>query len=271
MKLFSLIVTIVTMTIAPIFFTSCGGGDEPDNTDKVDSDGIPNYVDKARCAQLFGTTWKQTERIILNENKPVETSLLEFTDIPFYYNNKFIGYEVKVDSKTEGVWLIFNDDPKYDFFLQWPYISSPMRSGELSMMFGGGYKTIQTINSQTLIYRYEDSYRFSYKLASNSGTSGGGSASYEKPEIGIVDWTCTKTSITAKYRIYNQDNAKVTSAKGYYGTSSASNSVSASVAGSLITFTITGLKSGTEYKIKCSATGVGGTTTSEETRLPTLN
>lgn len=103
----------------------------------------------------------------------------------------------------------------------------------------------------------------------SSGTGGGSSTTYEKPEIGLEDYTCYTTSITVKYRIYNQDKAKVTSAKGYYGTSSASQSVSASVAGSLITIRITGLKKGTSYYVKCSATGKGGTTTSSSTKLIT--
>lgn len=102
-----------------------------------------------------------------------------------------------------------------------------------------------------------------------SGTGSSSSTSYEKPEIGLELYTCYTTSITVKYRIYNQDKAKVTSAKGYYGTSSASQSVSASVAGSLITVRITGLKKGTTYYVKCSATGKGGTTTSETTKLIT--
>lgn len=102
-----------------------------------------------------------------------------------------------------------------------------------------------------------------------SGGSGGSSTTYEKPEIGLEDYTCYTTSITVKYRIYNQDKAKVTSAKGYYGTSSASISTSASVAGSLIIIRITGLKKGTTYYVKCSATGKGGTTTSDVTKLIT--
>lgn len=109
---------------------------------------------------------------------------------------------------------------------------------------------------------------------SNSGNTGGGgtggsSTTYEKPEIGLEDYTCYTTAITVRYRIYNQDKAKVTSAKGYYGTTSASKSVSASVAGSLITIRITGLKKGTTYYVKCSATGKAGAATSETTKFIT--
>lgn len=103
---------------------------------------------------------------------------------------------------------------------------------------------------------------------SGSG-SGSGSTTYEKPELVLENYDCNYTSIVLKYRILNQDKAKVTSAKGYYGTSSASKSVSATVGGSLITIKISGLKQGTTYYVKCSATGKGGTTTTGTTRLST--
>lgn len=105
--------------------------------------------------------------------------------------------------------------------------------------------------------------------STGGGNTGGGSTTYEKPDIGLADYTLRSTSITVKYRIYNQDEAKVTSAKVYYGTSSPNKSVTASVAGSLITANINGLTRNTVYYIKCTATGKGGSTTSETTRLMT--
>ena len=72
------------------------------------------------------------------------------------------------------------------------------------------------------------------------------------------------------YRIYNKDEAKVTSAKVYYGTSSnPTKSVSATIAGVLITANISGLKKGTTYYVKCVATGKGGTTTTETIKVMT--
>ena len=105
----------------------------------------------------------------------------------------------------------------------------------------------------------------------NSGgsTGGGGSTSYEKPDIALEDYTTYPTKIKVNYRIYNQDKAKVTSAKVYYGTSSPSKSISTTVAGTLITTYISGLKKGTTYYVKCIATGKGGSTTSETTRIIT--
>lgn len=104
---------------------------------------------------------------------------------------------------------------------------------------------------------------------SSGSTGGGGSTSYEKPDIALEDYTTYPTKIKVNYRIYNQDKAKVTSAKVYYGTSSPSKSISTTVAGTLITTYISGLKKGTTYYVKCIATGKGGSTTSETTRIIT--
>lgn len=102
------------------------------------------------------------------------------------------------------------------------------------------------------------------------GGSTGGSTSYEKPDIGFSDFTAYQTKLKVVYKIYNKDEAKVTSAKVYYGTSSnPTKSVSATVAGVLITANISGLKKGTTYYVKCVATGKGGTTTTGTTKVIT--
>lgn len=110
----------------------------------------------------------------------------------------------------------------------------------------------------------------------NSNTGGGsnggnsGTTTYEKPDIGFYDFTATKTSLKVQYKIYNKDEAKVTSAKIYYGTSSnPTSSKTATVSGNLITANISGLKAGTTYYVKCTATGKGGTTTTTTTKCIT--
>ena len=88
--------------------------------------------------------------------------------------------------------------------------------------------------------------------------------------IGFSDFTAYQTKLKVVYKIYNKDEAKVTSAKVYYGTSSnPTKSVSATVAGVLITANISGLKKGTTYYVKCVATGKGGTTTTGTTKVIT--
>lgn len=103
----------------------------------------------------------------------------------------------------------------------------------------------------------------------DNGNDSGHQPSYELPEIGLEDYTAYSTRITLKYRIYNQDEAKVTSAKGYYGTSSPSSSVNGNVAGSLITIHISGLKKNTTYYVKCTANGKGGSASSSTTKIIT--
>lgn len=98
----------------------------------------------------------------------------------------------------------------------------------------------------------------------------GGSTSYEKPDIGLSDFTAYQTKLKVVYKIYNKDKAKVTSAKVYYGTSSnPTKSVSATVSGVLITANISGLKKGTTYYVKCVAKGEGGTITTGTTKVIT--
>lgn len=105
---------------------------------------------------------------------------------------------------------------------------------------------------------------------STSGGSTGGSTSYEKPDIAFNDFTAYQTKLKVVYKIYNKDEAKVTSAKVYYGTSSnPTKSVTATVAGVLITANISGLTKGTTYYVKCVATGKGGTTTTGTTKVIT--
>ena len=101
-------------------------------------------------------------------------------------------------------------------------------------------------------------------------TGGGNSSSYEKPDIAFDDFTAYQTKLKVVYKIYNKDKANVTSAKVYYGTSSnPTKSLSATVAGVLITANISGLNKGTTYYVKCVATGKGGTTTTETTKVIT--
>lgn len=105
---------------------------------------------------------------------------------------------------------------------------------------------------------------------STGGGSTGGSSSYEKPDMAFNDFTAYQTKLKVVYKIYNKDEAKVTSAKVYYGTSSnPTKSVTATVAGVLITANISGLTKGTTYYVKCVATGKGGTTTTGTTKVIT--
>lgn len=107
----------------------------------------------------------------------------------------------------------------------------------------------------------------------NSGSSGDSGESPENkaetPEIGYYDSTPYTTKLKVMFKIYNQDRAKVNRVKGYYGTTSATKSASATLSGQMITLNISGLKKGTNYVVKVTASGPGGTA-SESTTLSTL-
>lgn len=106
----------------------------------------------------------------------------------------------------------------------------------------------------------------------SSSGSGTGTMTYEKPDVAYHDFTAYQTRLKVVYKIWNNDKAKVTSAKIYYGTTSnPTKYVSASVSSALITGNISGLKKGTTYYVKCVATGKGGTTTTSTTKLMTNN
>lgn len=257
-------------------FTACSGN-------ASDDDQIEENVNVAHNValenDLIGTTWVQTKRIIGDKNMELAPRTLTFTDEQIGTVTSFGGYNYrfKSGSKYAGLWYVSADNRLCMTSLYNDFDATGR--GENTAYYGthgngSDAVKISMLNSTTLSYYWANSeyerHEWYYKRVSGSGNeSGGSSTSYEKPDIALEDYTCYTTSITLKYRIYNQDKAKVTSAKGYYGTTSASKSVTASVAGSLITVRITGLKKGTTYYVKCSATGKGGTTTSESTKLIT--
>ena len=100
----------------------------------------------------------------------------------------------------------------------------------------------------------------------------GNTPNYEKPDISFYDYDATTTSVTVRFKIYNRDKAKVTSARVYYGTNSSAGGSykSATISGVYISAKITGLKKGTSYYVKCRATGAAGSTTSEIVKVATL-
>ena len=263
---------------------ACGGGnDEPDNPDNSQS----NWASNPYYNQLLNTSWRLVSATEYNNDGSVRR---DYCQGPLYreYGDMVMTF------REEGIleYSCFQGFGRYffhengNFQIATPYHFgnidniSPDMAGSWSVLFGSvGEITTLTSSDLYFVSTYDSSYdvyhygRTSYMEGGSSGgsSSGGSGSSYEKPEIGLEDYTCYSSSITVKYRIYNQSDANVTSAKGYYGTSSASKSVSATVAGSLITIRLTGLQKNTTYYIKCSATGKGGTTTSETTRLSTTN
>lgn len=271
---------MILSVIATICNVSCGSDDEnePDQTNNP----TQAYEQSSQLFQkLKGTSWTLVSDKHYNSDGsfshdnvqrwPERKGLIfTFSTTPYPgltysgegYTNAYSlfcsGY------KTANAWEIIKGQLHVDYI-----------SGAPNILFG--YYDVEFYGNSLLLSTHYDNQVSSiitlnktYSSAEPDGNGNQtGNSSYEKPEIGLEDFTCYATSITVKYRIYNQDEAKVTSATGYYGTSSPSKSTSATVSGSLITIRATGLKKGTTYYIKCIAKGKGGSTTSEITKLTT--
>lgn len=131
------------------------------------------------------------------------------------------------------------------------------------------YQAIYDKNDATLsLTNGAETYYLSQ--TTNQG-AGDGSSSYEVPDISYYDVTAGTNSLEVSYRIWNKDKCgSLSNARIYYGTTSASQTITATVSGVYITAKITRLSKGTKYKVKCSVTGSGGSATTEETTLSTL-
>lgn len=266
---------IITCAVCGVIYTSCGGddSDEPQNLSA-------QYEEKCGLFQnLKGTSWKLGSDKYYDNGKMTNDKVVKlpeckgdvytFSTAPSPYVT-FNGADVtNAYSLRRGgdvaTWLIM----KGNLFVS----ESPILR---NFLITGGAYNVEFSGSKMMLYSYLSgelhevmTFERTYSSEDSGGSQSGSDSSYEKPEIGLEDYTCYNTSITLKYRIYNQDEAKVTSAKGYYGTSSPSKSTSATVSGSLITVRASGLKKGTTYYFKCTAKGKGGSATSETTRLST--
>ena len=108
---------------------------------------------------------------------------------------------------------------------------------------------------------YEYHYtKTAYTEGGYGGTSSGGGTSDNSMYFTNFTWTATQTSVTVKF----YTNERATSATIKYGENSASSSKSATITNKEISTTITGLKKGTKYYVKCIARNSTGSVTSEE-------
>lgn len=214
---------------------------------------------------LFDTTWEVTDKEFTPwsgfSNPPVFTLSSMVHPIP---DPSGVPYTIIVEGKIAGYWGIEND-------ILYMFIGGGDLKGDeaaqIEVAIPEGTHEIITLTSTQLVISTQ-SGAIRYFRAANP--SSGGSSYYEKPDVGFYDFTATKTSLRVQYKIYNKDEAQVSNAKIYYGTSN--NPIyykSASVNGTLITADISGLKSGTTYYVKCVATGKGGTTTTSITKCIT--
>lgn len=217
--------------------------------------------------QLLDTHWKLAKEIKVEDstekvlNNPYVLNTITFsgaTDRAWHY--------LYLNNTHSGWWWIDGEMIR----CQWD-TGDPKTNGAYSTAFGFGHSRIGKMTDSELVMIADyDTYSNYFYYVSTSGSGSDPGSPAEKPDIGFYDFTATKTSVTVTYKIYNKDEAKVSDAKIYYGTTSdPTRGKSATVTGSLIKATISGLKAGTTYYVKCRATGAGGTTTSETSRVIT--
>ena len=276
MKPNKLAMLLMSFAIAamPLMLTSCSSGDDSDeeNIDSSNQDKTEIHHNVSIENQLKNTSWKQYKRISGGRTLTNMERALSFTSTPIEFGNYGTCYRLKSGNKYSGIWCVLEDGSLW----MNSYKSDYDAKGIGENMAGYGVGKLQMLKNTTneLIYCMKlssDNYYY-YTSINTEGDSdsGNGSSSYEKPDIAFNDFTAYQTKLKVVYKIYNKDKAKVTSAKVYYGTSSKpTKSVSGSIAGALITANITGLKKGTTYYVKCVATGKGGTTTTETTKVIT--
>lgn len=276
MKPNKLAMLLMSFAIAamPLMLTSCSSGDDSDeeNIDSSNQDKTEIHHNVSIENQLKNTSWKQYKRISGGRTLTNMERALSFTSTPIEFGNYGTCYRLKSGNKYSGIWCVLEDGSLWIN----SYKSDYDAKGQGENMAGYGVGKLQMLKNSTneLVYcmklSSETYYYYTSINTEGDSDSGNGSSSYEKPDIAFNDFTAYQTKLKVVYKIYNKDKAKVTSAKVYYGTSSKpTKSVSGSIAGTLITANITGLKKGTTYYVKCVATGKGGTTTTETTKVIT--
>lgn len=279
-------IKILLLLLNILFMGACSDDSEdildmaPENQYTID-DNV-----KSLSSQLFNTNWTYQYSEFYNKDngRYSHTSSDYANKFTFTFSNEIFSnneYKLIVNGNSDAAcwWHIDEDGVDYSA-TDYGYRFANMTAADVGgwSACGGcvfdGYISTQTNSKLILKDFYTDGIRYVqhiYTASSNSGGgSGGGSDSYEKPDVGFYDFTATKTSLEVQYKIYNKDEAGVTSAKIYYGTSSnPSSSKAATISGTLITANISGLKAGTVYYVKCVATGKGGTTTTTVTKCIT--
>lgn len=281
------------MLLSVVLLASCGSN-EPES-EATGNDRPENYEHYQNWYNtLTNTSWKLKSSVYYSSDGRERDNMVPIHPYEKSDYDKYLPTVITLTSTFEkgfyvlyastipgpGFWWI-NEDGELVIHSSYhngnPGNMSAEDMGLMSRFFPTHGKIIDCTSAELVLENVYDTgvrvrYVFSrvYGYTPDDDGGNGGDSNYERPDIGLEDYTCATTSITLKYRIYNQEEAQVTSATGYYGTTSPSRSASATVAGSLITIRISSLSKGTTYYVKCTAKGKGGSTTSETTRLSTL-
>ncbi len=277
--------SIMLCLVASMSVAACGDGDDSDEPDGSGGSGsmVSSEIERL-SSKLFGTSWQHSQSKYYTTDGRYSHMSSSIVDCVFTFSDEIFGndkYELKVDGTGNYAYWYINEEGLTFNASNYGYMVLKMDASTVGawMSCGGCVfdAEIYELTSDRLVVKEMYSNGVDYVLhyynrasSGSGGSSGGTSSDYEKPDIGFYDFTATKSSLKVQYKIYNQDEANVTSAKIYYGTSSnPTRSKTATVSGQYITATITGLESGTTYYVKCEASGKGGTATTSTTKCIT--
>ena len=256
-----------------------GGNNSDENEEHSYSpweDYTPTSKDIELTNKLLNTTWMFEKHV---ENGMIIASAQDY-DIYDYHFLKLSyrdGHYIYIDGQKWGYWWfqygkfyqVFGVDLDIEDYYGIGFCKA-CHSCAWDVDNDKGMTVTKLTNSEFVHSYLSYDNEFLYYTRSSDGGGGGGS-SYEAPDVGFYDYESALHSLIVKFKIYNNSEAQVSSAKVYYGTSSNPTSkVNATISGSIITAYITGLVSGTKYYVKCEATGLGGTTTTPVSPCMTL-
>ena len=263
-------------------FLSCGHDDEIvdiNSGGQVENNSKSSAMDATYESLLSGTSWKQSSSYVvytsddISEDNRVSTKVGKAI-MTFASNHTLFIIGVEVwgrQSNGWGTWKVENGEIKWHITGNNSGESDAHFVSQFAADLGAGAMTIATLtdSKMRLVYKKdgfgsidEDKSWYEYTRVSYqepSGTGGGGSST-ESLYFTNFNYTATQTSVTVKF--YTNERASSASIK--YGEYSASSSTSAAITNKEISATISGLKRGTKYYVKCTARNSNGSVTSDE-------
>lgn len=265
--------------MANFCLTACGSDDDGSEKENVE-DERPSAI----VAQLGGTKWSLMRSIHKSADGSYYNDLLAIhpdakgATITFLTDKQYAGYKIFYSYRPNG-YGTWHDAAEInypgDIVIGPNDTLSAEDAGTVYTIFGAGPLYVD-ISGDVLTLRtagdseYEDEYV--YQRVSSSGDEGGSSSDkYEKPELGLYDFTqIGKSSLKVDYVIFNADEIGfIKSARIDYGKTSSANerSVSANIVGDHVIATISGLSSNTDYYFRCTVRAGGGSSTTSSVKF----
>lgn len=265
--------------MANFCLTSCSSDDDSSEKENVE-DERPSAI----IAQLGGTTWSLMKSIHKSADGLYYNDLLALhpdaqgATITFLTDKQYGGYKIFYSYRPNGYATWFDaieiNEPG-DIFIGGNYTFSAEDAGSVYAIFGSGPLYVD-ISGDILTLRtagdskYQSEFVYQ-RVTSSEGEGDSPSDKYEKPELGLYDFTQTgKSSLKIDYIIYNiGEIGSIKSAKINYGKTSSANerSVSSNIVGNHAITTITGLSPNTDYYFRCTVRSEGGSSTTSSVKI----